>query len=371
MEIIASQDFNNKLAHTGIAGPDKIVDLFNTMIDKLRSERTRNLEQDNFLQLLIKASPMGVLILDFDKVVSMVNPSLLKMTAINKENELVGKKLQDVNVALIREMCKVKQGKNAVIRIGDVMMYRCYHLSFVQSGFRREFYLLESLTDEVSKAERAAYEKVIRTISHEVNNTMGGVRTAVQTIAQISDDKETIDVLESCDNRCRQMCAFVSSYADVVRLPEPMKQPLDLNEEVMKIMPFLGMMTDISLEFVADPNPVVAFVDSNMIQQAIVNIVKNAGESFSADVHNDKNWIRITVRHEKGYPYLEIANNGEPLSDDAMQNLFRPFYSTKRGGRGIGLTLTSEILNRHSARFSLLTDPDGITRFRVFFECIS
>lgn len=365
LELIASQDFNNRLTPTGLKDPDKIVNLFNTMIDKLRSERTKNLEQENFLQQLTKASPMGVLMLDFDRAVTMTNPAFLKITCISSEKDILGKKLDAIGVSLVGEMLKVELGKNAVIRDGDVMMYRCYHLSFIQTGFKREFYLLESLTEEVIKAERAAYEKVIRTISHEVNNTMGGVRSVIQTISDTTDDADTIEVLESCDNRCEQMCAFVSSYADVVRLPEPLRQDVDLNEEVSKLLPFLRMSLKegVSIEFNPSENPAIASIDTNMIQQALVNIVKNANESIT-DEHG---MIWISVMTEQGRPTIEIANNGKPITDEVSHNLFRPFYTTKKEGRGIGLTLTAEILNRHNARFRLWTDPQSTTRFRIIF----
>lgn len=365
LELIASQDFNNRLTHTGIHGPDKIVDLFNTMIDTLRSERTKNLEQENFLQLLTKASPMGVLTLDFDRRVTMANPAFLKITGISEEKDILGKRPEEIKLSLVREMLKTKLGTNAVIRDGDVRTYRCYHLSFIQTGFRREFYLLESLTEEVIKAERAAYEKVIRTISHEINNTMGGVRSVLQTISDTSDDDDTIEVLESCDNRCEEMCAFVSAYADVVRLPEPMLHETDLNDEVSRLLPFLKMTAKegVDIEFSPSRTPAIAMIDSNMMQQALVNIVKNANESISSE----GGWIRITVAMESNRQVLEIANNGEPISDEVSRNLFRPFYTTKKEGRGIGLTLTAEILNRHNARFRLWTDSHKTTRFRIIF----
>ena len=363
LELIASQDFNNRLTHTGIHGPDKIVDLFNTMIDKLRSERTKNLEQENFLQLLTKASPMGVLTLDFDRRITMANPSFLKITGISDEHEILGKKPEDIEISLVREMLKTKLGTNSVIRDGDVRTYRCYHLSFIQTGFRREFYLLESLTEEVLKAEREAYEKVIRTISHEVNNTMCGVRSVIQTIADTTDDTDTIEVLESCDNRCEQMCGFVSAYADVVRLPEPTIHATDLKAEVGRLIPFLKMAVKdgVDVEFKTSDHPTMVMIDTNMMQQALVNIIKNANESISSE----GGWIRITVKKDGNHTILEIANNGEPISDEVSRNLFRPFYTTKRTGRGIGLTLTAEILNRHNARFRLWTDSQKITRFRI------
>ncbi len=77
--------------------------------------------------------------------------------------------------------------------------------------------------------------------------------------------------------------------------------------------------------------------------------------------------IRIETGEARGHVTLAVSNNGIPISEEVSRNLFRPFFTTKRGGRGIGLTLISEILNRHGARFSLRTAPDGITAFRIAF----
>ena len=101
-------------------------------------------------------------------------------------------------------------------------------------------------------------------------------------------------------------------------------------------------------------------VDTVMLQQAIINIVKNGVESIQEEGH-----IVISAGRGKDGVWLDIANDGEPITEEVSQRLFSPFFTTKRGGRGLGLTLISEILRRHDARFSLQTGPDAITRFHI------
>lgn len=379
MDLIAAQDFNNRLVKVGEPEADKIVNLFNTIIDKLRNERLHNMERESFLQLLIEASPMGVVMLDFDDKVSMVNPSFLKIAGIFSESDAVGKTISDLPSELAKRMGEIPLGVSEVIRRGDISRYRCYHLSFIQSGFPRHFFLLESLTEEVMKAERGAYEKVIRIISHEVNNTMGGVRSVLDTLHDLSDSDDIREVIESCDNRCDQMTRFISSYADVVRVPEPVKNETELNSMLEEMIPFLQGMTrqDISLEFEPCETNLLADIDLSLMQQVIVNIVKNAIESIisnpstysltnpSTDIRANRGNVKIRTYKKNGRPVLEISNNGEPISESVSTQLFSPFFTTKREGRGIGLTLISEILNRHGALYSLKTDPDGLTRFTI------
>ena len=339
--------------------------LFNQMIDKLRNERLYNREQDGFLKLLIEASPMGVVMLDFDGKVTMMNNSFLRITGIGSMEEGIGSPVAELPSELARKMTEVPLVKNNIIRRGDVKTYRCYHLSFVQMGFPRHFYLLESLTEEVMKAERAAYEKVIRIISHEVNNTMGGVRSVLDTLHEIVDEEDLKEVISSCDDRCNQMCNFISSYADVVRVPEPLMREENLTEETRKMLPFLREMTpeSIDLRFAPEDENVKANIDLALMQQVIVNVVKNAMESIKGE-----GFIEITTAiTNAGKAVLEISNNGEPISEEVSRNLFSPFFTTKKEGRGLGLTLISEILNRHKTHFSLTTDAEGITRFVIRF----
>lgn len=364
MELIASQDFNNRLASVGEVESDKIVMLFNSMIDKLRNERLKNIEQQNLLQLLIDASPMGVVMLDFNGRITLVNGAFLRITGLRDVELVTGRRIDELDSDLATKMKEITLGNNDVIRIGDVRMYRCYHLSFVQTGFNREFYLLETLTEEVMKAERAAYEKVIRIISHEVNNTMGGVRSVLDMLADIVDDGDVVPVIESCDNRCEKMCDFISSYADVVKVPDPVKSEEDLNELMEKLLPFLREMGNGMAEVAFTPygKPVKASVDKALLEQVIINIVKNGLESIE-----EKGKVEITTGIESGRGSITVSNNGAPISEEVSRQLFSPFFTTKKEGRGLGLTLISEILNRHGARFSLRTYPDGITRFRIVF----
>lgn len=370
MDLIAAQDFNNRLVKVGEPETDRIVKLFNTMIDKLRNERLNNMERESFLQLLIEASPMGVVMLDFDGKISLVNQSFLKITGIQSEESVVGREIATLPSDLARRMGEVPLGVREIIRRGDVRCYRCYHLSFVQSGFQRHFYLLESLTEEVMKAERGAYEKVIRIISHEVNNTMGGVKSVLDMLHDLTDSDEVAEVIESCDNRCDQMTRFISSYADVVRVPEPVKEANDLNSVVEDMVPFLhGMMPPgVKLDYASSDTPLMVAVDVALIQQVIVNIVKNAIESIpTGSDPSREGHVGILTYKREGRSVLEINNNGEPISDAVAAQLFSPFFTTKREGRGIGLTLINEILNRHGALYSLKTYPDGLTRFVIQF----
>lgn len=363
-ELIKSQDYNNRLVKVGEKNADRLIELFNSLIDKLRSERLINREQESLLSLLIDASPMGVVILNFDRSISLLNSSFLKILGVNDNQILPGKDFYSLQDEIVREMIKVPISSSRILRFGNFKVFRCYHLNFIKEGFKREFFLLESLTEEIRNAEKAAYEKVIRTLSHEVNNTMGGVRSVLEIIEITNQDEELGEVIESCNNRCQQMCSFISDYADVVRLSPPVLKEIDLNSEIQKMTPFIRQMVPSSINLKVDVAnfPVYINGDTGQLQQVIINIVKNAVESIEEDGE-----ISIEINDEKDRRSLIISNNGVPIGEDVSKELFIPFFTTKPDGKGIGLTFIREVLNHHNAEYSLKTDLDGITRFTINF----
>ena len=367
MELINSQDYNNRLVRIGEPNADRIVALFNSLIDKLRAERLENKEKESLLSLLIDASPMGVVMLDFNERVSMVNKSFLKMAGYQKQEDFIGKKIKDLKCDLLPEILKIPLGKSEIIRKGNFRIFRCYHLNFIQEGFKREFYLIESLTEEIMKAERSAYEKVIRTISHEVNNSMGGVRAVMEIMDDITENPDIKKVIESCDNRCETMCNFIRDYAEVVKLEEPVLKTVGLTDEIDKMIPFLRQMLpeNITLKYERPEIDSSIEADSSQIQQVVLNIVKNAAESISI---KDEGWIEIKIDSQNNKVTLEISNNGTPISEEISKQLFTPIFTTKPDGKGIGLTFVREVLNRHNAGYSLQTDSSGITRFTIIFH---
>lgn len=382
LELLAAQDFNNRLVKVHEPEADKIVALFNDLITRLKNERLRLREQDTFLRLLIDASPMGIILLNLEGKVTMVNDAFLKISEIPDKGKIIDRQFKDVDLLMVKSLLTLQPGENKVIRLDGSRMFRLYHLWFIQEGFRRHFYLVESLTDELRIAEKEAYEKVIRMISHEVNNTMGSVQSILETLAdETREDSELCDTIESCRERCETMCGFIDSFADLARVPEPLFSHVNIDNELTKMLPFLRLMAPESIEIsfnnenassVAEKDRKIINADMTLLQQVIVNIVKNAVESIQerkdkGNKGGETGHISIITDMDSRGVSLIIANDGEPISAETASHLFSPFYSTKKSGRGLGLTLVSDVLRKHKCSFKLRTDDDSITRFRIRF----
>ena len=367
MDLLQAQDFSSRLAPVGQREADRIVSIFNRMMNQLKEERLHLREQNHFLDLLIRTSPMGVIILTLDERISMVNKAALAFLNEKTEEDMLDKTMDMLNGSLAEELTRLPKDTTTTIRLSDSHIYRCSHLSFIDRGFAHPFYLIESLTSEVMKAEKKAYEKVIRMIAHEVNNSVAGITSTLDTIddaLQTMDDTEDIrEVMRVCVERSYSMSRFITNFADVVKIPEPQLEEVHLNDRVVACKIFMENLCqhrDIDLQLdLCEENPLVS-MDTSLFEQVIINIIKNATESI--DTHG-----KVIIRTSSVPLMLEIGDTGRGISKEVESKLFSPFFSTKPNGQGIGLIFIREVLMKHGCTFSLRTYQDGITRFKIFF----
>ena len=365
MDLLQAQDFSSRLTPVGQREADRIVSIFNRMMHQLKEERLRLREQNHFLDLLISVSPMGVVILTLDERISMVNKAALEFLDEGTEEDILNKSIDELTGALAEELERIPKDTTTTIRLSNSRIYRCSRLSFVDRGFAHPFFLIESLTSEVMKAEKKAYEKVIRMIAHEVNNSVAGITSTLDTVndaLQTLEDTEDIrEVMKVCIERSYSMSRFITNFADVVKIPEPQLEEVQLNNRVIackRFMENICQSRNISLHMdLCEENPIVN-MDTSLFEQVLINIIKNAAESIQENG-------QIMIRTSASPVMLEIGDTGQGISKEVEAKLFTPFFSTKPNGQGIGLIFIREVLMKHGYTFSLRTYPDGITRFRI------
>ena len=346
MELLRDQDMSTTLALSGQKETDEIVKTFNALITRLRNEHLRISEQNTFLNLLIEASPMGVVLCDLSGNIRSMNPAAQQM----------------LSPTLSEAMQTLPQGKSITLRLSNSQIYCLSHLSFLDRGYQHPFFLIESLTSEVMKAEKAAYEKVIRMIAHEVNNNVAGIVSTLDLVGEELQGNSSIDALDASRERTLKMAEFVTRFANVVKVPEPQLTLCDLNEEVETCRSFLEGLCQaqsirLTLQLTEEATPV--HLDTTLFLQALVNIVKNAVESIGTGGE-----IKIETQPKS----LIVTDNGRGISPEVAPHIFTPFYSTKPQGQGLGLLLIRDILTKHACTFTLLTDPvDSRTRFTIVF----
>jgi two-component system, NtrC family, nitrogen regulation sensor histidine kinase NtrY len=362
IDALHDKDFTIKFVETGRYEMDKLIGVYNAMLDQLRTERTTQQEQYFFLEKLIQTSPTGILILDFDENIYDLNPKALSILNLDKK-ELKGKPLSIFNNLLIKAIEKLEKGASTTVNIEGGKKFKIQKSAFIDRGFQRIFVMIEELTIEIFEAEKQAYAKVIRMMAHEVNNSVGAVNSILDTSHKMEQDAEVANALKVAIERNDHLNYFMRNFADVIRLPEPRKETFDiayLVKNVASLMEYKAREKNISFEFQIE-HPLSILADLGQIEQVLINIIKNAIEA------QDKTSGIILFKLNKNKRELSIIDNGKGISKDVEPMLFSPFFTNKNGGQGIGLTLIREVLTNHGFAFSLNNRKEGGVIFKIVF----
>jgi len=347
---------------------DELINVYNHMIDELRKERTKQEEQHFFLEKLIQTSPTGIIILDYEDHVQQVNPKAMELLNV-EEKELRGKSLHHIQHPVLQQITQLNSGEAKTITLSGAATYKIQKSHFLDRGFPRHFIMIEELTAEILAAEKKAYGKVIRMMAHEVNNTIGPVNSILESALNTNDlwkqnkNDSLQDALQIARDRNQNLNIFMRNFADVVRLPEPNKKMIDLHQliyTVAKLMEVRAGERRIQFEYHIADLPFFISADTQQMEQVLINVVKNAIEAIG------ENGV-ISFETDLQKRRLVITDTGKGILPDVEENLFSPFFSTKKDGQGIGLTLVREILINHGFEFSLKTVAAGKTEFAIRF----
>jgi len=369
IDSIKARDFSTTFVPTGHDELDQLVDIYNRMIEQLREERIKQQRQQLFLQRLVDATPIGIIILDLDGHIDMVNPAVQDMLA-GESGDLIGRSLDSLQHPPANEFASLGPGETRTIDVSGLRIYKCRKSHFTDRGFFRHFILIEELTPEILVTQKKAYDKVIRMMSHEINNSVGAVNSILQSSQHYAgqltpeDRQDFEDAIQVAIERNAGLDRFMTNLANVVRTPPPVLKPADLHGIIRRVEILMsGFCQARNIQCVTElaSDALTVFVDGQQIEQVLVNVIKNAAESIG---ENGTITIRTTATD---LATLRIIDDGKGIPDTVKPNLFTPFYSTKKDGQGIGLTLIREILVNHGCRFNLEQTAPGHTEFWIEF----
>ncbi len=369
---LEDKDFSVKLMPTGSFEMDRIVKVYNNMIDQLREERISGRQQEEFLDRLLGAAELGVVVLDYDGKVTSMNPW---MEAHCKDPAFRSTILEPALQPRTRpdrkeEGEEIENKTNSSVLTGPGN--RRYHVEragFIDRGFERGFLIVQDVTTDLLIAEKEAYGKIIRMMAHEVNNSNAAIISVLRSLLEAAvEGDETLpqlskDYLPAVVGRAENMTSFMRNFARVVRLPAPTRTRVNLNDLLHRtgdVMAPILRENDIALRFELAPNKVIISADAAQLEQVVVNALTNARESIGSG----GTIIISSTTFPAGFV---IADDGPGIPESAAGDIFTPFFSTKPTGQGVGLTLTREILEAHEAKYELVTEADGWTKLKVDF----
>lgn len=345
----------------GTSRQDELGDLvrhYNGVGDVLRRERQNLFQRELLLDTVIQATPLALVLTNANDQVIYCNTVARQMFNDGRrfEGETFASLVAQTPVSL-REA--VASGRDTLFSIdgpaGDAQAEQeVFHLAqrrFVLNGRDHRLYLFKRLTRELTRQEVATWKKVIRVISHELNNSLAPISSLAHSgalIARDLDSRRLGEVFATIEERSAHLKAFLEGYARFAKLPAP-------RPERVEWPAFLQAVQQLMTVRVAGRLPErPGWFDATQIQQVLINLIKNAEESGSPAAD-----ISLEVTDDGRMTRLRVSDRGSGMPEQVLKNALLPFYSTKRTGTGLGLTLCREIAEAHGGRLNLANREGG------------
>lgn len=377
-DLLQDQNYAGRLARTEVPELDELIDVFNTMLGILYRERLEIGEQQGFLDRLLEATPGAVLVFDFDGAVSLVNASALALLELDHPQ---GKPLAAAGGArsrdLVAQLNALPLGESLLLTDLDGRRYRGQRGQFFDRGFARHFLMVEELTAELESLEHATYEKLVRVLAHEVNNTVAATVSVLDSLlyyrAQLAehDGVDFGTAIEAVKRRNASLGEFIERFTRVVKMPEPELRPASIKammDDIVWLNREQCKRRGIHIGWTRCDEVPMQRMDSELMEQALLNIVKNAMEAVEAS-GQEGGYIHLALAAGADGATLTVTDSGNQFGGAVpARQMFTPFFSTKKGGQGIGLVFVREVLNRHRFAYRLEASGHGETRFEIAFS---
>jgi len=362
---LMDSDFSVSIPIDNSKNRHAVFELFNLCADKLRKERQHLYQREMLLDKVLNTSPVVTFLVDANQKVIFANRAAELM--FNHGDSILGYHWSDVCVNLNPDFVQaLNQNGESIFTLKNAQgEEQAWHLA--KSGVRihqanNTLYLLKSITSELSRQEVQTWKKVIRVISHELNNSIAPISSMChsgQLLAQNLDEPRLDRVFSSISRRIGHLNEFIKGYGALSKLKMPDKHPVDwktLLEQIGTLYKFT-LVTNI-------PN-VLVNADEHQVEQVLINILKNAHEAYSEQSTEKVVSLSIQVDDQTGL-YIEISDNGPGMAPEVLENALLPFYSTKHAGTGLGLALCREIIDAHHGKLSFRNRKYGGLAVTIF-----
>ncbi len=356
----------------------------NEALAKLRISRREKDSEYQFFKNIVQHAAIGLLTFKKDGSIQIINSAARRLLRITKADRLDD--LKGVSEELVETFQKLKTGGRELVRIkfGDESLQLSVYV--IELTLRDEEVKLVSMSNiqsELEEKEMEAWQNLVRVLTHEIMNSV----TPISSLAGIVEEdlKHRVDSqsemplkkeeledmylsLQTITKRSAGLIRFVKEFRNLTHIPKPKlaEVPLKVLLEEMAMLHKKELADHaINIKVEVIPFELIIIADKTMIEQVLINLIKNAIQSF--DEQPNKLIELRAFANEKGSPVISVKDNGAGIDVEALEKIFIPFFSTKKTGSGIGLSLSKQIMRQHEGNITVKSKLGEGTEFLLRF----
>jgi two-component system nitrogen regulation sensor histidine kinase NtrY len=358
---------------------------FNKIMQKLKGIGDKKEAEFQYLKNIVQHAGVGLITFDDQGTIHIINSAAKKLLKIEKLDNV--KELQSVNPSLVDIFFRLKTGGRDLIRLDhgeDVIQLAIYAIELTLHSENSKLISIQNIHSELEEKEMEAWQNLVRVLTHEIINSVTPITSLANTVeeelySQINNNRElkamTNDqiadlhmAVKTIKKRGLGLNRFVQDFRNLAQIPEPKKSEVKVKEIYDEILILLRKEISnkgIKVTTAIENENFIITVDKELVEQVLINIIKNAIQVFEEQTHK---LIELgAYKDDKGQPVLTVKDNGSGIEPEAIEKIFIPFFTTKKSGSGIGLSLSRQIMRKHGGSLLVKSKVDEGTEFFLKF----
>jgi len=364
---------------------NKLNEEFNKVINQFKEIRREKEADFQYMRNIVQHVGIGLITFNKSGEIQLMNAASKKLLDISQVNNV--KELEDISPELVDVFFRLKTGGRDLLKLkiaDDIIQLAVFAIELTLRGEEFKLISLQNIQNELEEMEMDAWQNLVRVLTHEIMNSVTPISSLAGTVEVelkdlFSDDKSTNDIakedlddlyhaVQTIQKRSRGLIRFVQDFRNLTHIPKPKIAEVKAEEMLKEIKTLLtSEITDnnITYKTKVEPKSMTIMADKELIEQVLINLIKNAIQSFDEQTNRIVE-VSATLS-EKSRPIISVKDNGNGIDEDAIEKIFIPFFTTKKSGSGIGLSLSRQIMRKHQGTLSVKSKIDEGTEFQMKF----
>ncbi|MFC5410235.1 sensor histidine kinase [Larkinella bovis] len=377
MESVRYSDFAVAFKADNELGPSfkELNQQFNEVLEAFRQARAEKEANLHYLNTIVQQVSVGLISFDLAGNVEMSNQAALRLLGIYRLRNLSD--LQSVHAGLYDLLTATPSSTPAIYQTNSEqeLSVRCATVSL--RGRPVTVASIQNIRTELQQKELEAWQNLTKVLRHEIMNSVTPIVSLVGTMQQIVNtelagaDEEAVndlrEALTTIEHRGRGIMRFVDAYRNFTAIPQPRLAEISVENLIRNVLALVQtelQQRHIILQAPPVPSYLMIFADAGQIEMVLINLIKNAMEILEGQ---RKPKLKIEVKNQDNRLIIYVTDNGPGIEPEAIEKIFIPFYTTKKTGSGIGLSLSRQIMQLHNGQLKVTSTPGQGSTFSMIF----
>ncbi len=355
LEAVKNNDFSFRFRNSGNRKKDKLV--FNTLngiLDLLKQEKLNINQKERYYELILNRLKTAIIVVNEQSEIIQYNSEALALFGLPVLSHLNQLNAVDANIVRILDETQSGQKQHITIMINNREIHLFIRLSKLElHGSELKIFTINDINNEIDRKELDSWIKLTRVLTHEIMNGIAPIASISEELMNNTPDNESLKLINSTSHN---MLNFVESYRKFTSIPTPRPALIYVKDIISQTLTLVApLLSEICTTVKINPDDLIIYADRALITQVLFNIIKNGAEAFAPEIQNKSILISAYCKEDESV-VIEISNNGNNIDKEAAEQIFIPFFTTKKGGTGIGLSISRQIMVQSDGMLTLISN---------------